>query len=62
MDKKLFFYEPKGIVIDELGSLDLYHLFRIRDCLKMLAEYGLADENLLDEVNRIIETKTNQII
>jgi len=40
-----------------LEKLELYDLFRIRDCLVMLSEYNLADMELLAEVRRIIEDK-----
>ena len=48
------------VEIDNLSTLDLYHLFRIRDALVTVEEYGLLDMNsqrLLDEVKRVIETK-----
>jgi hypothetical protein len=44
--------------IDDFSKYELYDLFRIRDCLQMLHEdYGLADEELLAEVKRVIEEK-----
>jgi len=43
--------------IDELSTYDLYDLFRIRDSLEMLSDYGLADEELLAEVKRVLKTK-----
>jgi len=47
--------EPR--TIEALSEYDLYDLFRIRDSISILHDYGLADINLLAEVNRIIKTK-----
>ena len=35
----------------------LHSLFQIRDALKVLQSYGLADEDLLKEVNKYIKQK-----
>ena len=45
------------IHIDSLKQLDQYHVFKIIDDLEILSRYNLADENLLEEVKRIIEEK-----
>ena len=55
--KKDLIDELNRVLIDELSRYDLYDLFRIRDSLETLNAYGLADEELLAEVNRIIQEK-----
>ena len=45
------------LTIEKFSEYDLYDLFRIRDSLEMLKTYGLADEDLLVEVKRVIDNK-----
>ena len=45
------------VKLDDLNQLELYDLFRIRDSLEVIKEYGLADEEMLVEVKRVISSK-----
>ena len=42
-------------------SYNLYDLFKIRDALMTLAQYGLEDKDLLFEVNKFLMQKEQEV-
>ena len=54
--KKIF----ESGILDEPEQYTIQDLFRIRDALEMLANYRLADMDLLQEVHKYITQKTER--